>query len=189
MTNKDRFLNICKTEIKREGIEKLIKWLTSSDFFAAPSSTKYHGSYEGGLCEHSLNVYDTLKDLCSKYAPQISQETIAITALFHDVCKISFYKLGKRNVKEDGRWIEKDVYEIEEKIPLGHGEKSCILLQWYFPLTIEELLAIRWHMGEFDSAVKGGDYGLNNARNVSKLIPLLHIADLIASSILETTSK
>lgn len=124
-----------------------------------------------------------------KYAPEISDETIAIVALFHDVCKINFYKIEKRNVKEDGRWVEKDVYVIDEKVPLGHGEKSCILLQWYIPLTVEELLAIRWHMGEFDCAVKGGDYGLNNARDMSKLIPLLHIADLIASSVLESNEK
>lgn len=189
MTNKERFLDICRTHIHREGIETLLKWLVNSDFFTAPASTRFHGCYEGCLCEHSLNVYDTLRELRDKYAPEISDETIAIVALFHDVCKINFYKIEKKNVKEDGRWIEKDVYVIDEKVPLGHGEKSCILLQWYIHLTVEELLAIRWHMGEFDCAVKGGDYGLNNARDMSKLIPLLHIADLIASSVLESNEK
>lgn len=189
MTNKEKFLDICKTNIKREGIDKLLKWLSNSDFFTAPSSTKYHGNYEGGLCEHSLNVYDTLKELCEKYAPDISQESIAIVALFHDTCKINLYKKDKKNVKEEGVWVEKEVWVTDEKVPLGHGEKSCLLIQWYFPLTIEELLSIRWHMGEYDKAVQGGDWGFDKARELSKLPALLHIADLIASSLLEVTQK
>lgn len=187
MSNKEKFLEICKNEIHRDGIHSLLSWLESSDFFTAPASTKYHGNYEGGLCEHSLNVYSTLRDLCAKYYPELSQETIAIVALFHDLCKVNYYKLGSRNIKDEntGKWFTKDVWEIDEKVPLGHGEKSCIILQWYIKLSIEELLAIRWHMGGFDAATKGGDYGLSKAQDFSKLVTLLSVADLISSNLLE----
>ena len=150
MTDKQRFLEICHTQIKREGLDKLLDWLEKSDFYEAPASTKYHGNYAGGLLQHSLNVYDCLKRIASHYADKnVSEESIAIAALFHDVCKVNFYQKGYRNVKDEhGKWVQKEIYEINEKFPIGHGEKSCILLQWFFgKLEVPELLAIRYHMG------------------------------------------
>jgi len=190
MTAKETYIEICKNNIHREGIDSLLNWLEQSDFYTAPASSKFHGNFEGGLCEHSLNVYTALKELCERYLPTVSQETIAVVALFHDVCKINYYKRGQRNVKdEDGKWYAKEVWEIDEKVPLGHGEKSCIILQWYIKLTPEELLAIRWHMGAFDSAVKGGDYSLNKAQEYSKLVTLLSVADIISAQLLEETKS
>lgn len=184
--NKTRFLQICKEHISRDGVDKLLAWLEKSDFFEAPASTRFHGSYEGGLLEHSLNVYDALSKLNTQFHYEIPEESIAICALLHDICKIGMYKKGYRNVKdENGAWVKKEVYEIDEKIPLGHGEKSCILLQWYMKLKLEELLAIRWHMGGFDSAVKGGDFGEGNAYNQCKLAVLLHMADMTATYLME----
>ena len=129
---KAEFLDICKTTIQRDGINELIDWLEASDFFVAPASSKYHGSYAGGLVEHSLNVYKCLKQVVEKYPElNISDETVAIVALFHDLCKANCYKIGFRNVKDDdtGQWYKKEVYEIDEKFPMGHGEKSCIIIQ------------------------------------------------------------
>ena len=78
MTDKQRFLEICNTEIKREGLSKLLDWLEKSDFYEAPASTKYHGNYAGGLLKHSLNVYDCLKRIASNYENKnISGESIA----------------------------------------------------------------------------------------------------------------
>ena len=192
MTNKERYISICKEKIKRPGIDGLLLWLeNNSDFFIAPASTKYHGNYVGGLCEHSLNVYDTLCKIKSTFAEiigaeNISDETIAIVSLFHDICKANFYKIGTRNVKDvGGHWIQKQVYEIDEQVPLGHGEKSCILIQRFMSLKLDELLAIRWHMNGFDCAVKGGDYGLSKAQEMSKLVTLLQVADMISSNLLE----
>lgn len=187
MTNKENFLSICKNDIKRQGIDKLLSWLESSDFYTAPASTKFHGNYEGGLLEHSLNVRDILLKICSVFGLSYSQETLSLVSLFHDICKANFYKKEKRNAKDPdtGRWVEKDVWVVDEKFPLGHGEKSCIILQSFMKLTTDELLAIRWHMGGFDSAVKGGDYGLSKAQEMSKLVTLLHVADSIASNLLE----
>ena len=59
--SKERFIEIYNKYIKREGADKLLEYLVSSDFFLAPASAKFHSSYEGGLCDHSLNVYDCLK--------------------------------------------------------------------------------------------------------------------------------
>ena len=182
---KEEFLSVCREKIHREGIEDMIKWLEKSDFFVAPASTRFHGNYEGGLAEHSINVYKCLKDIATLYPDdRISDENIAVVALFHDICKVNFYKKGFRNVKDDstGQWYKKEVYEIDEKFPMGHGEKSCIILQWFLKkLDMQELLAIRWHMGGFDVAVQGGEYGMNNAYEKCRLAPMLHIADMMAT--------
>lgn len=187
MELKDKFIKVCKEDIHREGLNELLTWLDRSDFYIAPASSRFHGNYEGGLLEHSLNVRDTLLKLCEIYDYGYSKETLSIVSLFHDICKANFYKKEKRNVKDQktSQWIEKDVWTIDEKVPLGHGEKSCIILQSFMKITLDELLAIRWHMGGFDSAVKGGDYGLSKAQDESKLVTLLHIADSIASHLLE----
>jgi len=183
---KEDFISICKANIQREGIEELLSWLDQSDFYIAPASTKYHGNYEGGLLEHSLNVYNKFLQIkrfvTFEEGKEPTPETIAIITLFHDLCKVNFYKKGTRNVKdENGKWFAKEVYEVSEKIPLGHGEKSCIILQQFMKLSIEELLAIRWHMGGFDAATKGGDYGMSGAQDYTKLVGLLQAADALAS--------
>ena len=96
MTNRERFIQLC-SKIERSGKADLMMWLEQSDFFVAPASAKYHGSYEGGLVEHSLNVYDALVKLLTIYPEiQVSEESIAIVALFHDLCKVNMYKKEKR---------------------------------------------------------------------------------------------
>lgn len=184
MNDKERFIQICNENIKREGLDKLLQWLNKSDFFLAPASTKYHGNYEGGLVQHSLNVYDNMLKLIDMLNKRetFSMETLTIVTLFHDICKANFYKKGYRNVKdENGAWIQKEIYEIDEKVPLGHGEKSCILLQQFMKLNIDELLSIRWHMGGFDNATKGGDYSMAKAQEYSHLVTLLQCADTLAT--------
>lgn len=118
---KEEFLAIYRENVKRDGADALLKWLLESDFFEAPASTRFHGSHEGGLVMHSLNVYHSLCDLVEHAGLQdvYSAESIAISALLHDVCKVNFYKKGTRNVKDEetGQWYKKDVYEIDEKFP------------------------------------------------------------------------
>lgn len=184
---KERFLALYKENITRDGADDLMEWLTTSDFFVAPASTKFHGSYAGGLLEHSLNVYDCLVeeldilDIKDNY----SAETVALVSLLHDICKVNFYKKGIRNVKENGLWVTKEVYEIDEKFPCGHGEKSVIILQNFMSLSAEEIFAIRAHMGGFDTSVKGGDYFISKIFERSKLSVLLHLADMKATYLLE----
>ncbi len=154
MTNKERFIEIYNKYIKREGADKLLDYLISSDFFDAPASSRFHCSYAGGLCEHSLNVYDCL---CSYLgAPRTveligtrySEESIAIVSLLHDLCKIGIYKKGFRNVKDEkGAWQRVETFEYDDRLPYGHGEKSVYIISGYMKLTREEAFAIRYHMG------------------------------------------
>lgn len=185
MTNKERFIAICEANIKREGIQELLAWLETSDFYTAPASTKFHGNFEGGLVEHSLNVYDNLIKVMkiTGFEKMFNIETVAVVGLFHDLCKTNYYKKGFRNVKDEfsGAWVKKETYEVSEKLPLGHGEKSCIILQNFLKLTAEELLAIRWHMGGWDSSSRGGEHGMGAAQDYTPLVTLTQTADMLAT--------
>lgn len=190
MDQKERFIQLYQQYIKRPGSEKLLEFLLSknSDFFTAPASTRFHGNYDGGLLEHSLNVYDCLKDYLERervketYQFSYSDESIAIVALLHDLCKINCYKKGTRNVKENGQWIQVPTYDYHDTLPYGHGEKSVYMISGYMRLTREEAFAIRYHMG-FS--------GNEDARNVGaafEMFPLafaLHVADMEATYYLE----
>ena len=186
---KQRFLELYQTHIKREGAQNLLSWLQASDFFSAPASTRYHGSYEGGLLEHSLHVYDCLTaELAAAGLSDVyADETVTIAALLHDICKVHMYKKGTRNVKENGQWTTKDVFEIDEQFPCGHGEKSVILLQTFLRLTPDEIYAIRAHMGGWDDSVRGGARFVGKIFEKSNLALLLHIADMKATYLLEGT--
>ena len=184
---KNKFKEIVRREIEREGIYGFMEYLEKdTDFYDAPASTKFHGNFKGGLLEHSVKVYEVLCDLVRLFNLEISGESLALCGLFHDVCKVNFYKRGTSNVKgEDGRWTTKEIWEIADKLPLGHGEKSCIILQSYMSMRVDELLAIRWHMGGYDTAVKGGDWSISKAQENVNLVTLLQVADMVASNILE----
>ena len=188
---KKQFVLLYETNIKRAGADKLLEWLSEkSDFFSAPASSKFHNAFEGGLCEHSLNVARRLKMLVDgekKLHPEkesimrITDESVVICGLLHDVCKANFYKVDFRNKKEDGEWIRVPYYTIDEELPYGHGEKSVYIINGFLRLTREEALAINWHMGGFDSRVKGGDYSISSAFEKYPLAVLTHIADIEAS--------
>lgn len=188
MELKEQFAQIFKEKITRPGSEEALAWLESKDFFVAPASTRYHGSHEGGLLQHSLNVYHKLKELIIQagFEGQYSEETVALVSLLHDVCKVDFYKKGFRNVKnEQGKWEQKEVYEIDETFPCGHSEKSVIILQNFFKLSRDEIYAVRAHMGGFDTSVKGGDYSIGRIFEQSPLALLTHQADMQATYLME----
>ena len=138
---------------KRKGIENIINWLENeTDFKTAPASTQYHSSIKGGLLYHSLQVYYHMYDFNNLLQIfDLSNETVAITALLHDVCKTNTYDVSYRNTKnEEGNWIKVPYYTVNESIPYGHGEKSVMLLQYYgLELSLIEIMMIRSHMGAF----------------------------------------
>ncbi len=181
--NKTTFIMLAKDDIKREGIDSLLSWLETTDFFSAPASSKYHLSEEGGLCAHSLNVYERLVRLCeSEYGEDgYNKESVAIIGLFHDLCKTNTYKVEMRNVKEDGVWVQKPYFTVDDNLPYGHGEKSVYMLSGFIKLTREEAMAINWHMGGFDLRVQGGSYDYNKAFNKFPLALLAHLADMQAT--------
>ena len=180
MYSKEVFKSIVKEHIHRDGIDELMQWLDSTDFYSAPSSTRYHSAYPGGLCDHSITVYKRLKSLQDSE----SDETIALVALFHDLCKVNFYKVSTRNTKdESGRWIKVPYYEYsdDESLPVGHGEKSVIILMKYMKLTDEEILAIRWHMGYSVVEPTFEKPAITKALSLYKLVLKLQFADQSAS--------
>ena len=191
MSNKERFIEIFRSKIKRDGAEQLLEYLLSpaSDFFVAPASSRFHSSYEGGLLDHSLNVYDCLVSyLASDRAKELgfnySEESVAIVALLHDLCKVGIYKKGFRNVKDEkGVWQRVDTFEYDDQLPYGHGEKSVYIISGFMRLTREEAFAIRYHMGYSST---------EDARNVSlafEMFPLafaVHVADSEATYYLES---
>lgn len=197
MNARDRFIEIFKTKIKREGAEKLLEYIISSDFFVAPASAKYHSAYAGGLLDHSLNVYDCLcayldRDVAkNKYKLSYTDETVAIVALLHDLCKTNVYKVSKRNVKnkDTGKWEEVDYFEFDDKLPYGHGEKSVYMISPFMRLTREEAFAIRYHMG-FSGATTPIE--TNNVSKAFEMFPLafaLSTADMEATYFLEAENQ
>lgn len=186
---KEEFLNIYKENIKRDGAENLLNYLLTTDFFTAPASTRFHGSHEGGLLEHSLNVYHCLKDYLERerakqvYKMNYSEETIALCALLHDVCKVNFYKTDYRNAKnERGEWEKVPYYTIDDTLPYGHGEKSVYIISGFMRLSREEAFAIRYHMGF------SGVEDKNSIGKAFEMFPLafaLSVADMEASYYLE----
>ena len=179
MTNKEKYISLLTSVPNTDG---LVEWLCKTDFFTAPASTKYHGSYEGGLVEHSLNVLSELS--ASKNAKLFTDESIIKVALLHDICKANFYVVDYRNAKIDGKWEQVPFYTVKDDFPYGHGEKSVLLASRFIDLTEEESVAIRWHMGAFDEAVKGG-FNLSQVFERYPLALELHIADLRASYLVE----
>ena len=194
MNVRDKFIEIFKTNIKREGADKLLEFIcsSSSDFFTAPASARYHSAYEGGLCEHSINVYECLKayldrDVArTKYNLNYSDESIAIVALLHDLCKMNIYKVSYRSAKnEQGVWEKVPYYEFDDTLPYGHGEKSVYMITPFMKLSREEAFAIRYHMG-FSNVEN--QMATNNVSKAFEMYPLafaLSTADMEATYYLE----
>ena len=147
---KEKFIQLLR-KTNREGIEDLINFIEEkTDFFTAPASTRFHGSHEGGLLEHSMKVYEILdyKIKNNVIDLHVPEDTIIIVSLLHDICKVNFYKVDYRNAKNArGEWEKVPYYTIDDTIPYGHGEKSVMMLTEYIKLTSEEKYSIRWHMG------------------------------------------
>ncbi len=187
MSAKEEFMEIYQGCIHREGAEALLDYLENKcDFFTAPASARYHGAYAGGLCQHSVNVYRCLVDYLARprvqelYGVEVTQESIAVVALLHDVCKVDFYAQSWRNVKNEqtGQWEKKPFYTIDEKLPYGHGEKSVYMIGAFMKLKREEAMAIRWHMG-FS--------GPEDSRTVGQALAQYPLAFALATADMEAT--
>ena len=193
---KEEFVTVLQ-QTQRKGIDAVIAYLEKAGFFEAPASTSRHLCHDGGLAEHSLNVYRMAMHLRAaaiemrpETASQLPVESIAIAALLHDVCKANIYHKGQRWRKDaDGRWEQYDTYETDySRFPLGHGEKSVImLLRLGLDLTNDELMAIRWHMGAWNLPMQS----FEDKQNISEaqghpLVAIIQAADGLATHLLET---
>lgn len=195
------------TKVNRGGIDKLLNFLSSHDYYTAPASTRFHGNYEGGLAEHSINV-------CALFIREndmnnlgLSDETLIVSSLLHDLCKVDFYTTEIKNVKtyltpenrkdyatygvkrenvcgveKEFAWVPTPAYSVNDQMPYGHGEKSVYMAMGFIKLTREEVFLIRWHMGPFSSV---GQYDFNNAIDYQKSVVAIYVADMLASSLYE----
>lgn len=186
MDYKQKFIEYYQTNIHREGADRLLEWLQTTDFFTAPASTRYHCACPAGLVMHSINVYEVMME--KHFDPETdSAESFALCALLHDVCKAQFYKVSSRNVKNErtGQWEKVPYYVIEDAFPYGHGEKSVFLIERFVRLKPAEATAIRWHMGGFDDAARGGNFSISVAYDKYPIAVKLHLADLEATYLRE----
>lgn len=193
--NKTRFEQELSS-VGRQGIDRLLDYCRRSDFYTAPSSTQYHLSVKGGLLQHSLNVLDALRGMlrdngdgtrsymvAGREIARYKEETLILTALLHDICKTKFYSTELRNKKIDGRWTEVEVFTVNDEIPYGHGEKSVMMATEFVRLTMEEKMAIRWHMGFPES--HGDRMNFSAALQKYPLVWALHNADMQAANFME----
>ena len=203
----DREANIARFEaemskVKRPGVDVLMDYIRKSDFYTAPASTKYHLCTEGGLLQHSLNVLDALRGILTRnaetgdYEYRIASQivdsapeaSIIVMALLHDICKTYFYSVGTRNVKNEktGKWEKAPFYTVKDRMPLGHGAKSAMIIKEYMALTNRELYAIWWHMG-----FSGGqdDNAVGNSITMYPIVLALQTADMAAARIMEREDK
>ena len=187
---REKYCKIFAGAIKRKGADKLLEWLKGTDFFTAPASTRFHGAHEGGLVEHSLNVYARLWQIVAANAsrfqmlPEQLEEAVAICALLHDVCKANFYVVEMRNRKdENGQWVQVPYYTVDDQMPYGHGEKSVYTIEHFMRLSQEEAMAIRWHMGAYDTAARTDLRDLSAAMDATPWVWRLHEADMCAAHI------
>lgn len=189
------------SSVQRPGMDKLLNFIRKSDFYTAPASTRFHLSCEGGLLQHSLNVLDALRGLlvrndntpphggwdyvvAGKQLANFPDESVTIIALLHDICKTYFYATSTRNAKNEktGKWEKVPYYTVQDKMPLGHGAKSAMIVKQYIELTTPEMYAIWWHMGFTDTQ---DTLTLNAAIRQYPIVWAMHTADMIASSFME----
>ena len=195
--SKEHFVEILSAT-GRKGMDHALARLEELGFFEAPASTKFHLSCKGGLLEHSMNVYKAavmLREQVVKARPELEEQlpmdSVAICALLHDVCKSGIYKEGILSRKNaDGYWEKYQGFQVDYNtgLPLGHGEKSVILLlSWGLELKPEEMMAIRWHMSAWDLPTQSPEHkeSLNAAKAKTPLVSLVQLADGLASGILE----
>ena len=193
VTMKTFFLDTYAEEIQRPGADDLLSWLESTDFFTAPAGAKHHGAFYGGLVIHSMNVWKRLREIASRdilgndpgELDRTTRETVAILGLLHDVCKAGVYhtETKRRKNPDTNQWEDYQAYTFRDPFPLGHGEKSLYLISRFMKLTEAEALAIRWHMGAFDAAARGGSRDLNAAMDATPWVWRLHEADMCAAHI------
>lgn len=175
------FLAVYNRSIGRNGRTALLYWLENeTDFFTAPAS--------------SLREI-TVRDMTDRNAPGVRQlseaeeETVAILGLLHDVCKADVYhQTDPFKAAMEGKLATMAPYEFRDPFPLGHGEKSLFLITRHMALTEEEALAIRWHMGAYDDAVKGGSRSMTEAMNLTPWVWRLQEADMCAAWIDERSA-
>lgn len=198
MTKEQRIMDFCGrwTEYAPNESDHLVisnnpfmDYLREGGFFTAPASTKYHGAYEGGLYDHSLNVFNRLAWMTDKLGLEWQRpESPFIVGMFHDLCKCDQYTpvMGQVLERESDNGVKVfcpgvTSYEYNTNTLLkGHGAKSVMILSRFITLTEEELLCIRYHMGAYEKEEWAElDMAIRRYPNVL----MTHTADMLASKV------
>lgn len=186
-------------KVQRPGMDKLLEYIRGSDFYRAPASTKYHLAAPGGLLQHSLNVLDALRGLlifnpitgdweyhaAGKQVDTVPDDSVIVMALLHDICKTHFYGTSTRNQKNEktGKWDKVPFYIVNDRMPLGHGAKSAMIIKQYTTLTSQEMYAIWHHMG-FNGNYEN-DIAVGKSIEMYPAVLALQTADMMASRFME----
>ena len=198
--NRQKFVELLKST-ERDGVEYIIEDLDAWGFFTSPASSNQHLNYEGGLAEHSLNVYEMavmLREQIIARRPDLKSrfpmDSIIISSLLHDVCKSRIYrKVTRRKRDAIGANETYETFEVDySDLPIGHGEKSVIMiLRSGMYLEDDEVTAIRWHMSAWDLPFQSYEMtkSLNVARDRCPLSSLIHSADTLAANIIERNAE
>lgn len=197
-SNKARYISLLKKVQRGADIDALIKKLDDNGFFEDPASTRFHNAFPGGLCAHSLNVYDRLISLINETYkdipfPVIYEESALIVALCHDLDKMSKYELtsiNKKVYKPNGSkqdevgnfdWESSLAYKVRDEKDLyifgTHGQNSERITSSFIPLSDEESSAIINHHSVYDNPKLEVTYIYNKY----SLACLLHVADMLAT--------
>lgn len=204
--NKKQFSDILCSVLDEFEYDSIMDFLLKTDFFTAPASTRFHLCVEGGLCQHSLNVYTSAMQIDTAFNSGASKRSIALCSLLHDICKAGVYRKELKNtkiydkevvesspkykIKHDRKgdyiWDLTEVYVFDDPWPFGHGSKSAYIVNTLMDLTDEEALAIRYHMGPYE---EGDKERCSKVFEESKLALLIHFADMYASKVVEAENE
>lgn len=194
---KEKIINLLMST-KRDGILDLVNVMEKGGFFEAPCSTQYHLSKDGGLAEHSYNVYCVAKDICFLMAdgpyslPKDMEYSLILVCLLHDLGKMGQFgkenyvpnmlkgRATKANPNPEPKQSESKPYKANPDLMyVDHEVRSIVIAQQYIELTEEEQQAILWHnglYGTFKYQIQGKEF---------PLYLLLHFADMWASRVIE----
>lgn len=175
-SNRDNIIEMLQN-VNRD-TDAIIEFLDNSDYFVSPASTRHHLNCKGGLAQHSLNVADILVKWNNDYKLELDNDSLKIIGLLHDICKINTYSI---NYLKNGN-VGKTPFNKFDKLPMGHSEKSVILANKYIDLTEDEMLAIRWHMGMFDTAYR---YSQTAIENSTGYVVVTQLADMFAAKYID----
>lgn len=144
--NRDRFNTLLKSLNQEENnVEDFIQFLHDYQFYTSPATSKYYGSYRGGLCEFALNVYDNLKKLVEVFYPDTNKETIIKLGLLQSLSKLYYYEEYDRNVKNEvtGKWEKTKDYKLRDssnRFTYGNIYMNAYMLaSRYISFTEEEI--------------------------------------------------
>ena len=202
--NKNYFISLVKQFVKRDGVDQLLTWIERSDFFVCPASTQFNLPVEGGLCQHALNVADSLvrryfdkgiydleeSDALVVLDNEMTIENILVVSLFSSINKANCYVKDFKNVKVNGKWEQQEYWKWNEQfLYSGRGGKSVFILQQYMRLYVEEAQAIAFILAGEDNIFSGViDSTYRKIYEQSSLALYLHLAEMEATYYLDNVS-